>query len=252
MVRVKNLFALCEIGKLFSTLAADLPNAKSLADIAITALEVRHMLQHLLRDDILEFKACKRHAEHLMALLDTKTLKRLSKPLSPSDITTIRETASAFLQSLHDELAEMQVYLANQIRAFSMPMLVENGEKSLDAHTLKTIPIGAVRDIKEGCRCLAFELSTAAGIHMMRAYEKTLRAYYQSLTKRKPGRETSLRLIKRLRELKLGHPKVIGVIDQIRELHRNPLAHAIFLNMDEAIGLFEISKSAISAMATEL
>ncbi len=48
-------------------------------------------------------------------------------------------------------------------------------------------------------------------------------------------------------------PKVIQVLDQIRDLHRNPLMHPQeFLSMKEAVGLFDIAKSAIASLAEEI
>lgn len=43
--------------------------------------------------------------------------------------------------------------------------------------------------------------------------------------------------------------KILNILDQIRDLHRNPLAHEVFLEMDEAVELFDTAKSAITAMA---
>lgn len=49
------------------------------------------------------------------------------------------------------------------------------------------------------------------------------------------------------------NPKVIQVLDQIRNLHRNPLMHPQeVLSMKDAIGLFDIAKSAIGALAEEI
>jgi hypothetical protein len=47
--------------------------------------------------------------------------------------------------------------------------------------------------------------------------------------------------------------KVVQVLDQIRDLHRNPLMHPQdFLTMKEAISLFDIAKSAIGSVAEEI
>jgi len=47
--------------------------------------------------------------------------------------------------------------------------------------------------------------------------------------------------------------KTVAVLDQIRSLHRNPLMHPeVFLTADEGLRLFDIAKSAISAMADQI
>ncbi len=44
--------------------------------------------------------------------------------------------------------------------------------------------------------------------------------------------------------------KLMDILDHVRDLHRNALMHPeVFLEMPEALRLFDISKSAISAVA---
>jgi len=45
--------------------------------------------------------------------------------------------------------------------------------------------------------------------------------------------------------------RTVSVLDQIRRLHRNPVAHDVFLDIDEAVDLFDIAKSAITAMVRD-
>src|SRR5690606_18328994 len=84
----------------------------------------------------------------------------------------------------------------------------------------------SVEDIKAAGRCLAFELYTAVGFHLMRAIEDTMRAYYKFLTGE--SKELSNRnwanYIRKIQEAG-GDEKVLGVLDQIRDMHRNPISH---------------------------
>jgi hypothetical protein len=86
----------------------------------------------------------------------------------------------------------------------------------------------------------------------MRATENVLRQYYMQLMGKTVDR---IEWGPRIQELKSANAnqKVLQVLDQIRDLHRNPLMHPQgFLSMKEAIGLFDIAKSAIGALAEEI
>lgn len=140
-------------------------------------------------------------------------------------------------------------YIVEQLRGFSMSILVSEADRNLSEATTKVVGSEAARDIKEAGRCLAFELPTAAGIHMVRAFDKVLRKFYRGATGKDAGRRDIWHLLDDLKSVPTVDPKVLGVLDQIRNLHRNPLAHEVFLTMDEAVEIFDIAKSAITAMA---
>ncbi len=89
-------------------------------------------------------------------------------------------------------------------------------------------------------------------IHMMRAFEKVFRRFYKASTGKDAGTTDIYKLIKDLRDHSAVDPKILNVLDQLRDLHRNPLAHEVFLSIDEAIDVFDIAKSAITAMARTL
>ena len=143
-------------------------------------------------------------------------------------------------------------YLIEQLRGYSMPLLVDSAEQNFTPTLLASIGSEVIKDIREAGRCLAFELPTAAGIHMMRAFEKVFRRFYRASLGNEPGTSDIFRLIKNLQDDPRSDPKTLSIIDQIRHLHRNPLAHEVFLEMDEAVELFDIAKSAITAMARKL
>jgi hypothetical protein len=143
-------------------------------------------------------------------------------------------------------------YLVQQVRGFSTPTLVQGADETLSAVTLGKIGDEARKDIVEAGRCLAFEVPTAAGVHIMRGWEKVFRKYYKAVTGREAGIRDIHKLLEDLKKLPNADTKTLGVIDQIRDLHRNPLAHEVFLDTDEAVDLFYIANSAITAMARAL
>jgi hypothetical protein len=165
----------------------------------------------------------------------------------------LNQSVKDFEKILEAEAPTEHTYLVEQLRGFSMPILVDSADKNFSPMTIIRVGDEVEKDIQQAGRCLAFELPTAAGIHMMRAFEKVFRLFYKASTKKDPGTTDIFKLIKDLRD---HHPetdpKILNILDQVRDLHRNPLAHEVFLEMDEAIELFDIAKSAITAMARKL
>jgi len=113
----------------------------------------------------------------------------------------------------------------------------------------------AVPDIVEAGRCLAFELGTSAGFHMLRAAESVLRRYWDHVSnnKARPKQRNIGVYLVHMEKHGFGDPKVIGVLKQIKDLHRNALIHPEeTLTVEEAINLLGIVRSAIAAMLAPL
>jgi len=85
----------------------------------------------------------------------------------------------------------------------------------------------AIPDVKEGARCLAYGLPTAAGFHVFRAVESVLRKYHAHVTEGKaPQNMRNMGVyIKSLETSGKGDPKVIAALKQMKDLHRNPVSH---------------------------
>jgi hypothetical protein len=113
----------------------------------------------------------------------------------------------------------------------------------------------AVPDIREAGKCLAYELGTAAGFHALRAMEAVLRRYWEVVTEDKPhpGQRNIGVYIQKIEKSGVGDAKVIAVLKQIKDLHRNPLMHPEeTLSLQDAIGIFGIVQSAMGAMLKEI
>jgi hypothetical protein len=256
-LRIRNLYALCDLGRRIANFEKALQENVKVLDMVVEYFELDHVLQHIKADEILELPISKKHAVDLLDLLNEKVRDdregfKLQEVFSPSDISDLRNTLTRLQHALSDELSDMPIYWCRQIRAYSTPTLIENAEKLFDQQVIKAIPEGALEDIKEAAKCLAFEIPTASGIHMMRAFEKVFRRYYKSITQDDPGRTDLRTLVQNLEKNPTADHKTLHIIDQVRNLHRNPLAHDAFLTIDEAIDLFDIAKSAITAMARKL
>jgi hypothetical protein len=113
-----------------------------------------------------------------------------------------------------------------------------------------------IDELRQSGRCLAFDVPTASGFHILRATEIVLHEYYMNVCKPKdPKRlENWGAYIAELK--KSGDPNVketIAILQQIKDNDRNLIMHPErILSSDDAFTLFEIAKGAIMAMSVKL
>ena len=101
---------------------------------------------------------------------------------------------------------------------------------------------------------MAFDLPTSAAFHILRATEALITEYYGVVVGYKPKMKSRNweRYIEHLRKHG-GNPKILLALDQIREMHRNPIIHPEdFLSDDEAVTLFGVAQGVIVAMAVDI
>ena len=152
------------------------------------------------------------------------------------------------------ELNTLPSYFITQQGGYDTHTLLNNAEALFPASLRTKVP-GAIFDIAEAAKCLAYEVGTAAGFHFFRATESVLRRYYDHVTNGQAAPKVrSIRVyVKAMRKLGRGNPKVLQALDQMADLHRNPISHPEdVLTTEDAIAILGISRSAISAMLAEL
>jgi hypothetical protein len=158
---------------------------------------------------------------------------------------------------LSAELAQLDIYLVPQKGIYSTNELIERCENLFPEEVRKWMTAEAVRDIHEAGRCLAFNVPTAGAFHITRAVEAVMARYWEYVTGRKKeelkdGQRTMGSLIRALTEEKVD-AKILAVLDQIRELHRNPTMHPdSFFTEGEVLALLGVAQSAIIVMTTDM
>jgi hypothetical protein len=175
------------------------------------------------------------------------------------DITVVeaaRVTAAlnAFETVLKTELHIAAAYYVSRKAGYDSDVLVSNAEQIFPSTLGVKVP-AAIVDIREAGRCLAFELSTASGFHVLRGTETVARSYWKAVTSGAPfpRLKTLGTFAAKLEEAGKGNRKTVETLKQISSLHRNPLMHPNeSLDLEEAIGLFGICCSGISAMLKEI
>jgi hypothetical protein len=174
--------------------------------------------------------------------------------ISYAEAYEIQKRLTDFETVLRSELLITDSYFVSRKAGYDTAALISNGEQNFPVDLGTKVPL-AIGDIREAGKCLAFELSTAAGFHVLRATETVVRNYWTAVTKgaAHPKPRTLGTYLRRLEEKKLGSKKTIETLKQITALHRNPLMHPEeSLTLEDAIGLFGICRSGIGAMLKEI
>ena len=160
-----------------------------------------------------------------------------------------------FESVLTAELMQIETFVTAQKGIYDTKRLVEDAENMFSDEVRKWLSEQAVIDICQAGRCLAFEIPTAAGFHLARAVEDSIRRYYAVVAKKPYDMEKQghswAKYISAL-EAEGSDKNVLNALDQMRELHRNPISHPdVNLSIDEAMMLVGLAQSAIVAMAAD-
>jgi hypothetical protein len=191
------------------------------------------------------------HGTHLLAAIEAITNRTdFDAQVGFEQANAVTNAVQGFDMVLRTELHIADAYFVTRKAAYDTGVLISNAEKQFpDSLGLKVSE--SIVDVREAGKCLAFELSTAAGFHILRATESVLRSYWAAVSggKPHPKPQTIGTYARKLTDLNLGERKVRATLDQINTLHRNPLIHPQeSLSLDEAVSLFGICQSAVSAM----
>ncbi len=174
--------------------------------------------------------------------------------LTPMECWNIGNARSEFETVLKNEFAICDAYYVSRKAGYDTTTLLMNAELIFSPE-LATKVSKAIFDVREAGKCIAYEASTAAGFHILRATESVLRIYWDATSGGKPHpKPRNLGVyLKKMEKQNIGNNKVRATLMQIKDLHRNPLMHPEeTLTLDEALSLFGICQSAISAMLKEI
>jgi hypothetical protein len=179
--------------------------------------------------------------------------EKAEQVFSAIDVFMITSGLREFQTVLQTELSKLDTYFISPKGIFSTSELIERADSIIPTEILNTISDSVRSDLKQAGRCLAFDLATAAGFHIMRALEGIIKDIYcPAFLGKKPTGNGWNSYIKCL-EKTVADPKVLSILDQIRSLHRNPTIHPqVVLTINESLSLFGIAQSAIVAMMEDV
>lgn len=228
-----------------------------IADIAQQLFAAHNTLVQFLEGAVPALSLSKEAAKSLVAQLEQ--LLGPARAGVPDSILTAQEAANIntllqhFSSVLFAELGGLDLFILSRKLAYDMPTLIKEAEKALPDGVVKGLTPAVIADVREAGKCLAFDLPTAAGFHLFRALEATLLLYFPVLgITTKPSDRNLGAYIKAL-EGKGVDPKVIGMLNHLKDHYRNPLIHPeLFLGFDEASSLFSFTMSAIQALVNDI
>jgi hypothetical protein len=170
--------------------------------------------------------------------------------------------ADTFQTTLIEELRGFLAYIPSQKYAYSTRILVETAEGSLPPPVLNRMTNGNRRDMREGGRCLAFDLPTAAGFHFLRAMERVLDQYAAIANPTFPFKSHDWgELISALHKVQdmdtdkdaKDHARKVHALFQLIKQERNLIIHPeADLNVEEALAFFNLAQTTITTMAERL
>lgn len=170
--------------------------------------------------------------------------------LSELDVSDLQNGLEQLETVLKAELTAADVYLVTPIGAYDTKALLHEPQLIWPENLLKKLPSTEL-DVQELSKCIAFELPTAAGFHAVRIVESVLRAYWDVITEREkhPRNKTIGDYISALEKKEIGDKKVLAALNQLRDLHRNPLMHPeVHLSVEDAVIFLGISFSVVAPM----
>jgi len=191
--------------------------------------------------------------EHIQKILNRLSLTDIDfpdknkEPITFNESVFLGEFIKRFEQEFRFTSRDLNVFSVAEIGTHSTTKLLQDAHLNLSADIRARLSDEVISDIKAAGRCLAFNIPTAAGFHILRAVEPLILQYRNKLA------GTSSPLKSRnwgtyIRDIRNhgGDVKVIGSIDHIRQFYRNPIMHPEeTLTLDYSLSLFYACLSVI-------
>lgn len=239
---------------------------KKLKDCYYTLYSAQAWLEYLLADQVVPLGVARPACQNLLVIVKkilqpdvppvppaTTPSLNMEKEINPMDAYTISNALKTFETVLAAQLQSLSTYFASRKLAYETPLLIEEAETLLPDSVRVEVP-EAISDIQQAGKCIAFEIPTAAGFHIIRATEAVIRKYYAAVV----GKPQKLKMRNWGTYIKNLHaagadPRVTGFLDHIREAYRNPVLHPEeTLSPQDAQVLLGVCVSAIVLMVAAM
>lgn len=172
--------------------------------------------------------------------------------LTGSEVIQLKNSANAIALSLEEESRHSYVLSLEDQRCLSAYTLVEKIENCFPQNAWDKIKIDAKGEFEESGKCLAMERFTGTGFHALRGVECVIRQYIELVTGALPRKRDWGHYLEVLRQNN-ADAGLVGVLDNIRTQERNPLMHPEdWLDVDDAVGIFNISHTAVARLIADL
>jgi hypothetical protein len=169
------------------------------------------------------------------------------------NVDVLQTTLEGFSITLQDELDRLPTFTVTAKGNLDIRALVKGAAKGWPRATIELLNTFVVDDVNHAGECLAYDLPTACGFHILRAVETCAKAYVHAATGKLPPLKNR-NWGEYIEQLKLAgaHTDVTDVL-RILKAKRNPLMHPHEnLDVDNAIALLCLCQSGIDAIAVDL
>jgi hypothetical protein len=186
--------------------------------------------------------------------LQSKYEEDRSAILRDDEVRELKRRTEEFEHVLGVALDGLETYYVSQKAIYDTTALIERPEEIIPKLIRDRLPAETLFDIKQAGKCIAFDIPTAAGIHVIRAVESVIRIYYEKVIGNLPKRrDRNWGAYSKALTSKGGDQGIIGSLDHIRENYRNPVIHPeSTLEREEALSLFAVGMSTIVIMMTAI
>jgi hypothetical protein len=268
-----NQYDFYNLGTILTPLS-QIKEGSALMDMFVPLFQAKTALEGLLKGQPLDFVVCKGEITALQSAISDamqspkegstqeEVQAHWKRTLNSYEAWRITNALQRFETVAAAELQTLDSYFISKKGIYSTADLIEHAERALSDDVRSLMPTQAVSDFRQAGKCLAFDLFTAAGFHTLRATDSVIRSYYARFVGQLPAPKLRnwaayIRVLKRC----IDNPpltikpdiKTLELIDHIRDMHRNPIIHPEDnLDEDKALILFDLCKSAIVAMVTEI
>ena len=175
----------------------------------------------------------------------------LHRTIEASDLLALHEDRKSFDDALSIQLHHFKTYRVTPKGPLDTEKLMAEAWLSFTPKHWGHLSDIAKSDWTAGARCLAFDLPTAAGFHILRAVEAVVKFYLGKIPVVPPRRDLG-DYVRLLRD-NSADPKATQAVDQIRSLHRNPLMHPEdTLDAEQGRELFSLCEGAIKALLRDM
>jgi hypothetical protein len=217
-------------------------------------LTAKSEIEFLQGQDLMPLKSSRGYAITLHSAIVKVLDNQPDYVLTMDDLYAVWSALDSFEIAYNAENSIADTFVVTPKAGYDTTVLIESGEKNFPPELATKAP-DAVDDIRNAGKCLAFGLGTACGFHLLRAFETVVLAYRKHLlnSEADPANRNLGRYIKDMEDAKVGDPKILGTLRQIKDLHRNSLLHPEDnLTVEEAVRLLGIVVSAVGAMIDQL
>jgi hypothetical protein len=172
---------------------------------------------------------------------------------SVGSIEALADAIDGFSVSFQDELDRIPMFTVTPKGNLDIRRLAKRIGDGFPKSTTELLNDFVMNDINHSGKCLAFDLPTSSGFHILRAVETCAKAYVHAATGKLPGIKNRNWGEYILQLEKAGaHPDVIDLL-RILKAKRNPLMHPYDnLDVDEAIALLCLCQAGIDTIVADL